>query len=138
MESGESWWRKSAGVEETPRTQPEAKPEAPSRGEDTVDFEAEVGDSLGEQIDRAIGEFDNKIMQLKESLQEKRTEVKELEIRISDLEKDQAKAFKQLLGANPQIKRMLGPKTKSRTPSKRKKKTTPKTTTEDVDNESLL
>ena len=136
MESNESWWRKSAEVADQPRSEPVPAP-AKVEAEKSVDFEADVdGNSIGEQIDSAIGDFDAKILRLKEELQEKRTDIKELEIRIADLEKAQVKAFKGLLSANPQIKRMLNAKPKKTASTKKKKPDKPRS--EDVDTETLL
>lgn len=136
MQSGEAWWKKSAdGATGSPvasQAGVEARREAPSRD---VDDESDLG-SIGAVIDRAIGEFDAKIIRLKEELEDKRSEIKELESEIGLVEKDQAKAFKDLLGSNPQIKKLLNPKTKSKTMGRRKK-VAPKRRDE-PDNESLL
>ncbi len=64
--------------------------------------------SIGETINRAIGEYDARIARLKDELEEKKQEIKTIERDIARIEKEQAKAFKDLLGANPQIKKMLG------------------------------
>lgn len=142
MEANESWWRKSVETAQpAPQPQGQKQPEPGTedrpRREEPVDSDSEEdGANLGDQINRAIGDFDAQIMSLKEELQEKRTDVKELEIRIADLEKEQAKAFKGLLSSNPQIKKMLTPKTKRS--SGRRKKTTPKPPANEGENESLL
>lgn len=137
MESNESWWRKSAEVADQPRSEPVPAPAGQPQADEPVDFEADVeGNSIGEQIDSAIGDFDAKILRLKEELQEKRTDIKELEIRIADLEKAQVKAFKSLLSANPQIKRMLSAKPKKSATTRKKKADKPRS--EDADTETLL
>ena len=63
--------------------------------------------SLGEQIDTALGEFDAKLEQLRDTLDDKKAEIEELEEEIARTEKEQAKAFKHLLSKNTQIKKML-------------------------------
>jgi hypothetical protein len=93
-----------------------------SRGEPTGD--AESAASLGLQIDQAIGEHDARLAKLRETLQERRSEVRELEVEIADLEKEQAKAFKDLLASNPQIRRLFQPKPKRKPASRHKKATT--------------
>jgi septal ring factor EnvC (AmiA/AmiB activator) len=98
------------------------------------DLDAE---SIGEQIDRAIGDFEAKLARLKEELKQKRSEVKQVERDIARVEKDQAKAFKDLLGANPRIKKMLGRKSRSK-PTSRRKKTTTTDRGGEPDNEPLL
>ncbi len=73
-----------------------------------IDHTAE-GDSLGDQIDSAIGEFDAKLARVLEELDLKRSEVADLEALIEETEKLQAKAFKDLLSKNKQIRKMLAP-----------------------------
>jgi DNA-binding protein H-NS len=58
---------------------------------------------------------------LHEQVVQKRQEVKELEVEIAEIEKEQAKAFKEMLGANPMIRKMLNPKSKGRSSARRKK-----------------
>ncbi len=135
MDTSQGWWNNPADVA-AGRT---AGGQADSGH--TPSSQHDDADSLGEQIDRALGDFNDRIISLKEQLQEKRSEIKELEVMIAELEKEQAKAFKGLLSSNPNIKKLLGatkPKSKS-TGRRKKKKTTPapEATAED-DNESLL
>ncbi len=80
-------------------------------------------DSLGEQIDQAIGELDAKLTRLHQELDLKRTELSDLEVLIEATEKRQAKAFKELLSNNPQIKKMLTSKTKRKSSGRRRKTT---------------
>ncbi len=84
------------------------------------------GDSLGDQIDSAIGDFDAKLTRFHEELDLKRSEVSDLEALIEETEKLQAKAFKDLLSKNKQIRKMLAPgktsKPKKSTPRRRKTK----------------
>jgi hypothetical protein len=146
MESKDSWWKKpaeSAGAAQTapqaaPRTAPQAGPEISGTFEDDVE-----STSLGEVIDRALGDFDSKLSRLKEQVEQKRAEAADMEVEIADLEKDQAKAFKDLLSSNKHIKRMLAPKPKRKTPAKRKKASkspdeTPSPLGQDTDTEPLL
>lgn len=79
-------------------------PPAPSRGGAAAADTASIGDT----INRAIGEYDARIARLKDELDEKKREIKTIERDIARIEKEQAKAFKDLLGANPQIKKILG------------------------------
>ncbi len=80
-------------------------------------------DSLGEQIDQAIGELDAKLTRLHQELDLKRTELSDLESLIEATEKRQAKAFKELLSSNPQIKKMLTGNTKRKSSGRRRKTT---------------
>ncbi len=82
-------------------------------------------DSLGEQIDQAIGDLDTKLTRLHQEFELKRTELSDLEALIQATEKQQAKSFKQLLSNNPQIKKMLTGKTKRKSPGRRRKTTPP-------------
>ncbi len=88
--------------------------------------DARQGDSLGDQIDHAIGDFDAKLTRFHEELDQKRSDVSDLEALIEETEKLQAKAFKDLLSKNKQIKKMLAPgktsKPKKSTPPRRKTK----------------
>ena len=65
-------------------------------------------ESIGEQIDHAMGDFANRLSQLREALVTHKSEIIEIESEIEKVEKDQAKAFKGLLSENPTIKKMLG------------------------------
>ena len=69
---------------------------------------AEEPDGIGNQINNALGDFDVKLTRLNEELESKRSELADLEDLITLTEKAQAKAFKDLLSKNPQIKKMLG------------------------------
>ncbi len=80
-------------------------------------------DSLGEQIDQAIGELDTKLTRLHQELDLKRTELADLEALIEITEKRQAKAFKELLSNNPQIKKLLSGKPKRKSSGRRRKTT---------------
>ncbi|MHC4776107.1 MAG: hypothetical protein ACYTBR_12705 [Planctomycetota bacterium] len=138
MESSESWWRKPAGVAAEGETASRAKAEISGSFEDDLDSK-----SLGEMVDQALGDFDAKLAQLREQVEEKRAEMADLEETIGNLEKEQAKAFKDLLSSNKHIKRMLAPKPKRRAPSRRKKAPQPQAETpdarpEDADDEQLL
>ncbi len=82
-------------------------------------------DSLGEQIDQAIGELDTKLTRLHQELDLKRTELADLEALIEVTEKRQAKAFKELLSNNPQIKKLLSGKPKRKSSGRRRKTTRP-------------
>ncbi len=88
--------------------------------------DARQGDSLGDQIDSAIGDFEAKLTRFHEELDQRRSEVSDLEALIEETEKLQAKAFKDLLSKNKQIKKMLAPgktaKPKKSTPRRRKTK----------------
>lgn len=138
MESSESWWRKPAGVAAEGETASRAGAEISGSFEDDLESK-----SLGEVIDQALGDFDTKLAQLREQVGQKQAEVADLEEAIGNLEKEQAKAFKELLGSNKHIKRMLAPKPKRRAPSRRKKTPPPQAETpaarsEDADDEQLL
>ncbi len=69
---------------------------------------AEEPDGIGSQINNALGDFDAKLTRLNEELESKRSDLADLEDLIAVTEKAQAKAFKELLSKNPQIKKMLG------------------------------
>ncbi len=132
MDTSQGWWKNPADMAAGRVAGEQAGPEGSPAPD--ADF---AGDSLGGQIDRALGDFGERIMSLKEQLQERHTEIKELEVMIADLEKEQAKAFKGLLSSNPHIKQLLG---QSKPKTSRRKKTTksPPEPTGDVDSESLL
>jgi flagellar motility protein MotE (MotC chaperone) len=138
MESSESWWRKPAQGGAAPESAAPAKAEISGSFEDELDAK-----SLGEVIDQALGDFDAKLARLREQVEQKRADVTDLEEEIGNLEKEQAKAFKDLLSSNKHIKRMLAPKPKRKAPSRRKKTSEPQTQTpdarpEDMDDEQLL
>ncbi len=90
---------------------------------------AEEPEGIGNQINNALGDFDTKLTQLNEELESKRSELADLEDLIAVTEKSQAKAFKDLLSKNPQIKKMLGQQKKKTT--RRKPKADSKPTTDD-------
>ncbi len=138
MESSENWWRKPAGVAAEGETASRAGAEISGSFEDDLESK-----SLGEVIDQALGDFDTKLAQLREQVGQKQAEVADLEEAIGSLEKEQAKAFKDLLSSNKHIKRMLVPKPKRKSSSKRKKISkshaeTPSPLGQDTDNEPLL
>ena len=83
---------------------------------------AEEPEGIGSQINNALGDFDAKLTRLNEELESKRSELADLEEMIAVTEKAQAKAFKDLLSKNPQIKKMLGAQ-KKRSTRRRKAKT---------------
>ena len=125
MSTSQSWWKSQSDAAPEPRSAPEPGPEITPEPDPVFDDHDGIDESIGEQIDRAIGNFDAQIVRLKEQHQLKKTEVRELEIQITDLEKEQAKAFKSVLGDNPQIKKLLAGKSSSRRkPSSRPKKMT--------------
>ena len=82
---------------------------------------AEEPDGIGSQINNALGDFDAKLTRLNEDLESKRSDLADLEDLIALTEKAQAKAFKDLLSKNPQIKKMLGTQ-KKKTTRRRKPK----------------
>ena len=92
----------------------------------------EEADSLGEQIDQAIGDLDTKLTRLHQELDLKRNELSDLEVLIEATEKQQAKAFKELLSSNPQIKKLLAGKPKRKSSGRRRKttRTAPETSPE--------
>ncbi len=138
MQSSESWWRKPAESGGGGETMAPAGAEISGSFEDDLDSK-----SLGEVIDKALGDFDARLARLREQFEQKRAEVADLEVEIAELEKDQAKAFKELLSSNRHIKRMLAPKPKRKPPTKRKKTSKPEPDAsvpqpDDTDNEQLL
>jgi predicted lipid-binding transport protein (Tim44 family) len=151
MASGESWWKKPAAdnasvtekaaaaeaekaaaaemassrkamAEPESAAEPEARPRAGAEISGTLEEDLDGSRSLGEVIDQALGDYDAKLAQLREQVEERRAELAEMEQEVVDLEKEQAKAFKDLLSSNKHIKKMLAPKPK-RKPSSRRKKT---------------
>jgi septal ring factor EnvC (AmiA/AmiB activator) len=106
-----SWWSKQHEADQGPHAEDtEPAPGAPPRSapRKRTPQPSLSSDSLGEQIDEAIGEFDRRLMSLREALENKKAEIADIEHEIDTIEKDQAKAFKDLLSGNPAIKRMLG------------------------------
>ncbi len=96
-------------------------PTAGKTDSDHADKQANEKDGLGNQINNALGDFDAKLSQLHEELESKQSELADIEDLIATTEKAQAKAFKQLLSKNPQIKKMLGTQ-KKKTTRRRKPK----------------
>ncbi len=92
----------------------------------------EEPDGIGNQINNALGDFDVKLTRLNEELESKRSELADLEDLITLTEKAQAKAFKDLLSKNPQIKKMLGTQ-KRKAARRRKPKADPKQPTDQAD-----
>ena len=88
---------------------------------------AEEPDGIGSQINNALGDFDAKLTRLNEELESKRSDLADLEDLIAVTEKAQAKAFKDLLSKNPQIKKMLGQQ-KRKAARRRKPKADPQPT----------
>ena len=100
----------------------------PTAEADNTDSDrAEESDGIGSQINNALGDFDAKLTRLNEELESKRSELADLADLIAATEKAQAKAFKDLLSKNPQIKKMLGQQ-KKRSVRRRKAKVDEKTT----------
>ncbi len=100
----------------------------PTAEADNTDSDrAEESDGIGSQINNALGDFDAKLTRLNEELESKRSELADLEDLIAATEKAQAKAFKDLLSKNPQIKKMLGAQ-KKKTTRRRKPKAAPQPT----------
>ena len=93
---------------------------------------AEEPDGIGNQINNALGDFDSKLTQLNDELESKRSELADLEDLIATTEKAQAKAFKDLLSKNPQIKKMLGQQ-KKRSVRRRKVKAEEQQSTDQSD-----
>ena len=94
----------------------------PTAEADNTDSDrAEESDGIGSQINNALGDFDAKLTRLNEELESKRSELADLADLIAATEKAQAKAFKDLLSKNPQIKKMLGAQ-KKKTTRRRKPK----------------
>src|SRR5262245_3846236 len=72
-------------AEHSPRA--EAPLSARLRDEETPS-DADASASLGDQINLAIGDYDTRLAKLRETLQERKSEVRELEVEIADLEKE--------------------------------------------------
>lgn len=105
-----SWWAKQPETDPAHAEDTEPAPGAPPQRapRKSTPRPTDSGESLGEQIDDAIGEFDRRLNDLREALENKKAEIADIEHEIDTIEKDQAKAFKDLLSGNPAIKRMLG------------------------------
>jgi flagellar motility protein MotE (MotC chaperone) len=105
-----SWWAKQPETDPAHAEDTEPAPGAPpqSTPRKRTPQPSLSSESLGEQIDEAIGEFDRRLMSLREALENKKAEIADIEHEIDTIEKEQAKAFKDLLSGNPAIKRMLG------------------------------
>ncbi len=90
----------------------------------TVRADPDEGDgrgSLGERIDRALGEFERTLGSLKDQLQERRAQVERIESEIAAVEKQQARAFKDLVSGNSQIRKLLNPRGKGRSQAPRRR-----------------
>ncbi len=94
---------------------------------------AEEPDGIGSQINNALGDFDAKLTRLNEELESKRSDLADLEDLIAVTEKAQAKAFKDLLSKNPQIKKMLGQQ-KRKAARRRRPKADPQADPKPADN----
>ena len=94
---------------------------------------ADDSESIGEQIDRAIGEFDARLERLKEELGHKHSEIKQIEKLITETQKQQAKAFKELLQANPLARKMLSNRSKVKSAGRRRKSAGDQTEAPDPD-----
>ncbi len=120
MTTSEAWWRRPENTAAGPQRQTEPPaPKAPAPAARQTGGALD-DKSIGEVIDKAIGEIDARLAKLRDQVQEKRAEITDLEHEIKELEKDQVKAFKEMLSTNPMIRRMLAPKNKSRPRSRRK------------------
>ncbi len=75
---------------------------------------------------------------MKDQVNDKRIELADLEGDIKRLEKEQAKALKQMLGSNPAIRKMLNPKPKRKSPRRRRKTTQTKTDSGASESESVF
>ena len=107
---------------------PWLNPTAGNTDSGTTDSDrADQPEGIGNQINTALGDFDAKLTRLNEDLESKRSDLADLEDLIALTEKAQAKAFKDLLSKNPQIKKMLGAQ-KKRSARRRKAKADPKPT----------
>lgn len=67
-------------------------------------------ETLGERIDTALGRFEEKLAGLREELEIRKATISDLESEIAAVEKQQAKAFKDLLSGNSEIKKLLNPR----------------------------
>ncbi len=66
--------------------------------------------SVGKLIDEALGEFNRQLASLENEMKTKQAEIADIQRQITKVQKEEVKAFKQLVGKNPQIKKMIGPK----------------------------
>ena len=119
------------------RTDTYADPPPPRPAAPAATAERSMGggsdSNIGDQVNQALGEFEARLDRLKEQLEGKLSESKEIEAEIVRVEKEQAKAFKNLLKANPEIRKILGAKAKGRPKRRRlsrRRKAAPQTDTE--------
>lgn len=66
--------------------------------------------SVGKLIDEALGEFNRQLASLENEMKTKQAEIADIQRQITKVQKEEVKAFKRLVGKNPQIKKMIGPK----------------------------
>jgi len=66
--------------------------------------------SVGRLIDEALGEFNRQLASLENEMKTKQAEIADIQRQITKVQKEEVKAFKRLVGKNPQIKKMIGPK----------------------------
>jgi len=66
--------------------------------------------SVGRLIDEALGEFNRQLASLENEMKTKQAEIADIQRQITKVQKEEVKAFKRLVGKNPQIKKMMGPK----------------------------
>ena len=66
--------------------------------------------SVGRLIDEALGEFNRQLASLENEMAAKQAEIADIQRQITKVQKEEVKAFKRLVGKNPQIKKMIGPK----------------------------
>lgn len=66
--------------------------------------------SVGRLIDEALGEFNRQLASLENEMAAKQAEIADIQRQITKVQKDEAKAFKRLVGKNPQIKKLIGKK----------------------------
>ncbi len=113
-------------VEPTPRTDTEPQTErteaaqevkiqpamASTGGRPRSDAGASLTDeaSVGKLIDQALGEFNRQLASLENEMAAKQAEIADIQRQITKVQKEEVKAFKRLVGKNPHIKKMIGPK----------------------------
>ncbi len=66
--------------------------------------------SVGRLIDEALGEFNRQLASLENEMAAKQAQIADIQRQITKVQKEEVKAFKRLVGKNPQIKKMIGPK----------------------------
>ena len=66
--------------------------------------------SVGRLIDEALGEFNRQLASLENEMAAKQAEIADIQRQITKVQKEEVKAFKRLVGKNPHIKKMIGPK----------------------------